>query len=158
MDLVKPHILHYQTMCGSRFSLKLNSGKHQCPDPIVNFSPLKDLNRRAQPLAENPACRWTVRTYAIKKRERKKENYFCFVLRSIEEHTCWKSPQTQACFCSWRASALAFPVKIYLEGEKKNQFSILDCTHLFFLPRYLLRSANMAEASVWRRPLFDFGH
>lgn len=32
------------------FSLKLNSVKRQCPDPIVNFSPLKDLNRHASSL------------------------------------------------------------------------------------------------------------
>lgn len=35
-----------------------------------------------------------------------------------------KSPQAQACFCSWRACALAFPVKNISGGEKKE--SIFD--------------------------------
>lgn len=38
------------TLWERSFSLKLNSVKHQCPDPIVNFSPLKDLNRHASSL------------------------------------------------------------------------------------------------------------
>lgn len=38
------------TLWERSFSLKLNSVKHQCPDPIMNFSPLKDLNRHASSL------------------------------------------------------------------------------------------------------------
>lgn len=156
MDLVCLHILHYQTMRGSCVSPKLNSGKHHCPDPIVNFSPLKDLNRRAKPAGWEFVLQMDSVHVCHVKKKRERTKLFLFCVKQHSGAQTLKKSKSAGLLLLF-VSCLSISSKIYLE-ENQNLISTLDFLHLFFLPRYLQQLANMAAARLWRRPVFVFGH